>query len=178
MTAALDFIVAWLRRLLGWLPEPVANAAWLPVFVVLLVVALRLVQRHGLLSLAKLTQKVASVVITLVALPLMTIVVAGTALFRLLRAHPPGLLLGLDDAIVAVATSIGRGLEHAGAVAAKVSRVNVVLVIALAVVVVWRWDAGHCEAPATPGCLRPVAVWANYVGINKVAASTATANAN
>jgi hypothetical protein len=59
-------------------------------------------------------------------------------------------------------------------VVAKAARAVVFLLIALCVVVVWRWNPTQCAQPSDGDCVTPVASGARHVGIRQTESSTSS----
>jgi hypothetical protein len=169
MVAWLDFLVTWIKRLLGFLPEPLVEALWLPVLVVLLVVGLRVLLRHGLPVLSRAAHRLTELLVALLAAPLMAALVVVATPFRWLRLRPPSVVLGIDDAIVTTANVVTQGAQRGVKTVTSLStrsKLQMLLILPVCVVVLWRWNDGHCPEGAEEfGCVRPVAEWANHVGL-------------
>lgn len=164
----LDIAVAWIRKLLGFLPNAAVEVLWLPVFFVLLVILVRLFLRRGVPLAGRLTEVVMGMVVAALATPVMVILVLVAAPFRELRLSPPNLIFGLDDALVSITTGTLGGLKKATVLAGKASRTHFMVVLILAAAVVWRWDATHCKEPlGSEACARPLVRWAETVGFDR-----------
>lgn len=160
---ALDFVAAWVQRLLGWLPDGVANFLWLPAFFAVLVIGIRLALRHGFPYVTKGLRWLAAVVVAVIAVPFMALVLLIVTPFRVVRLTPPGVVFGLDDALVSTSNGILAGMSKSITVAEKLARTHLLIILTLAVAIVWRWDGSHCRS-AEPSCLTPVAGWVDQIG--------------
>jgi hypothetical protein len=158
-----DFMVTWIDRLLSWLPANIVALAWFPVLFVVLVLVLRLVIRFGLPWLARVAEGVVTAIVALVALPVMLAIVGVAAPFRAVRRQPPTAVLAVDDAIVVGTTGSVAALAATVRAAAKLASIHIVVIVVLAGVAIWQWNAAHC-AGGEAACVRPVTIWAQSVG--------------
>jgi hypothetical protein len=153
----------WVQRLLGWasgpggggglaapvLRRPGGRAAAVP--------AGALARRSG--------ATLAALVVAVLAVPVMAALLAIATPFRLLRRNPPSLVLGVDDMVVSAATTTMGGVKRVAGAAGPVSRAHFLIVPALGVVLMWRWNASYCP-DGDAACSPPVAVWADVAGID------------
>jgi hypothetical protein len=163
--SGLTFLAVWVQRLLGWLPDPVVAVVWLPLFFVVLVGGLRVFLRVGLPWVVEVGQRLAALIVAMLAVPVMAALLVIAVPFRWRRRNPPGLVLGVDDMVVSAATTGMGAVKRVAVAAGPVSRAHFLIVLALGIVLLWRWNAGYCPQ-GDVACTPPVAVWADVVGID------------
>src|SRR5690349_24880271 len=119
----LDKLVALLRRILGVLPNPVAEFLWFPVLVTVVVVVAILVVRRFLPVLGRVGAGLLRLVLGVAAAMLLVPDLILATVFRVVSLRPPGAVSGYGDAVMSGAISITAGAGKAAAMAARIARV-------------------------------------------------------
>jgi hypothetical protein len=159
----LDFLQAWVDRLLSWLPDSVVHVIGLPVFCLAFAVALVLAIRKGLPAIAGPLAALGSSIIAVLAVPFLALAMAAATPFRLVRLRPPEVVYGIDDGTVACTAALLSALRWSRDQANRLTKFPVVVLLIIAAILIWRWNSTHCSADAS-GCVTPVAQWARSLG--------------
>jgi hypothetical protein len=140
----MDLVVTWIRNVLGFLPGAAVEFLWLPVFALVVVIAVRLVMRKVVPPAGQAAERLLGAAVAVASVPVMLVILAVATPFRRLRRNPPALLIGLDDALVTTANAVLASLHRVSWLAAKASGTRLILAMLIAGLVIWRWDAWHC----------------------------------
>lgn len=156
----LDKVTDWIQTLLSVLPAKAQGFLWFPVLVIVVIVGVRLVVRHGLKWVGKIAAILLGWLIAAVGAALLLPDVLVASMFRLVRRRPPGLVYGYGDAVVGSVMSLTRLSGSTASGFARVARMNVAVIMVLSGLWLWGWNQSHCPYVARGSiCVRPVTQW-------------------
>jgi hypothetical protein len=167
----LDRVADWVRQVLSFGSAQFVAGAWLPIFAVVVFVALMLVVRKVVPLAGRGGAVVIDVLFTVVGAALLVPDLVVASAWRGMRGRPPALLYHYGDAVAATTAGVTRRSGVVAAGLARVARMHWFLVVLLCGGLIWTWN--HAQCPATTSaravCVRPVTGWVDSFGDEKPA---------